>query len=167
MEGRGPVRSHRFCAFLYVLRVSLRTLPGLPHHSSGVGVGRQRCRLLMTLISPTNVSKKISRATGRLISSASINAFDSLGSALQFTSGELSRADGVGFVFSQRLPCALTAFYCMGGDPNYPRELLNGSMASHNHDTPIKPDTSRMGHFDAMKPHAMLQNSQVLRTSSE
>ena len=26
--------------------------------------------------------------------------------ALQFTAGELSRADGVGFVFSQRLPCA-------------------------------------------------------------
>ncbi|CAE7028254.1 unnamed protein product [Symbiodinium sp. CCMP2592] len=25
---------------------------------------------------------------------------------VQFTSGELSRADGVGFVFSQRLPCA-------------------------------------------------------------
>ena len=30
--------------------------------------------------------------------------------SVQFTSGELSRADGVGFVFSQRLPCALSAF---------------------------------------------------------
>ena len=30
---------------------------------------------------------------------------------IEFTSGELSRADGVGFVFSQRLPCTLA---CLG-----------------------------------------------------
>ena len=38
---------------------------------------------------------------------------------LQFTAGELSRADGVGFVFSQRLPCAKLTHECLCHGPGH------------------------------------------------